>query len=57
MNGPTLDPIPAEWSHAMTDLIPNADVALIEDGGHFPMIENPDHLRSAVPSFLRMNSR
>jgi pimeloyl-ACP methyl ester carboxylesterase len=50
MNGPTLDPIPAEWSHAMTDLIPNADVALIEDGGHFPMIENPDHLRSAVPS-------
>jgi proline iminopeptidase len=51
-----LDPIPAEWSHALVDMIPDADFVFIEGGSHFPMIENQDQLRSAVTPFLSKHS-
>jgi proline iminopeptidase len=51
-----LDPIPPEWSHTLANTIPDADFALIEGGSHFPMLENPDNLRTTVTPFLRKHS-
>ena len=48
-----MDPIPIEWSRMLVDTIPDADFALIEGGGHFSMIEDPDQLRSVVVPWLR----
>jgi pimeloyl-ACP methyl ester carboxylesterase len=51
-----LDPIPIDWSRLLTDTIPDADLAVIEGGSHFPMIEDADALRSAVVPWLRKHS-
>jgi proline iminopeptidase len=48
-----LDPIPAEWSRLLADTIPGADLAVIEGGSHFSMIEDAAKLRSAVVPWLR----
>ena len=48
-----LDPIPAEWSHALADTIPGADFVLVEEANHFALIEDPEPLHSAVVPWLR----
>jgi proline iminopeptidase len=48
-----LDPIPVEWSQLLVDTIPDADFVLIENGSHFPMVEDADALRNAVVPWLR----
>jgi proline-specific peptidase len=48
-----LDPIPVDWSRLLADTIPEADFAVIEGVSHFPMIEDPDALHSAVVPWLR----
>ena len=50
-----LDPIPADWSRLLASTIPGADLAVIENGGHFSMIEDPDALRAVVLPWLRKN--
>jgi pimeloyl-ACP methyl ester carboxylesterase len=47
------DPIPQEWSRQLADTIPGSDYVLIENGGHFSMIEDADELRSRVLPWLR----
>jgi len=51
-----LDPIPSAWSLALANKIPDAEFALIDGAGHFPMIENPDDLRTTVTPFLRKHT-
>jgi pimeloyl-ACP methyl ester carboxylesterase len=51
-----LDPIPVEWSRFLAATIPSADFALIEDGSHFPMVENAEQLRGTVVPWLRKHS-
>ena len=48
-----LDPIPVEWSRALTDTIPGAEFVLIENGSHFSMIEDAQVLRDRVVPWLR----
>ncbi|MFF4830058.1 alpha/beta fold hydrolase [Streptomyces sp. NPDC001312] len=38
-----LDPIPVEWSKALTAAIPTADFALLQGASHFPMTEEQLH--------------
>ena len=47
-----LDPIPAQWAHALVDTIPGADYALLEGAGHFSHIEDADQLASTVLPWL-----
>jgi proline iminopeptidase len=47
-----LDPIPVEWSEALADTVPGADLGLLEGAGHFPMIEDPGALRDAVMPWI-----
>lgn len=51
-----LDAIPAEWSRFLAASIPKADFALIEDGSHFPMIEDAEQLRTVVVPWLRKHA-
>lgn len=51
-----LDPIPHEWSRFLAATIPPADFALIEDGSHFPMVENAEQLRATVVPWLGKHS-
>lgn len=51
-----LDPIPHEWSRFLAATIPHADFALIEDGSHFPMVENAEQLRATVVPWLGKHS-
>ena len=43
-------------SRILADTIPDADLAVIEGGSHFPMIEDVDALRSTVVPWLRKHS-
>jgi pimeloyl-ACP methyl ester carboxylesterase len=48
-----LDPIPQDWSRLLAATIPGADYVLIENGSHFPMIEDAAALRNVVVPWLR----
>lgn len=52
-----LDPIPVEWSRALVGTIPDADLARIDGGSHFPMVEDADQLRDVVVPWLRKNGQ
>ena len=51
-----LDPIPLDWSRLLADTIPDAGFAVIDGGSHFPMVEDPDALPSAVVPWLRKHA-
>jgi proline iminopeptidase len=46
------DPIPVEWSQMLAGVIPGAEFAFIDGGSHFPMVEEPAALRTAVVPWL-----
>lgn len=46
------DSAPPRQSRRLAELIPGARLALIEDCGHFPMIEKPESLSRALLAFL-----
>ena len=46
------DSAPPGQSRRLAELIPGARMALIEDCGHFPMLEKPESLSGALLSFL-----
>ncbi len=51
-----LDPIPQEWSRFLAATIPDADFALLDGGSHFPMVEDPEQLRTTVVPWLGKHS-
>lgn len=46
------DSAPPGQSRRLAELIPGAELALIEDCGHFPMLEKPEALNQELRSFL-----
>jgi pimeloyl-ACP methyl ester carboxylesterase len=48
-----LDPIPGEWSRWLCDTIPGANLAVIEGGSHFSLIEDAAKLFESVVPWLR----
>jgi pimeloyl-ACP methyl ester carboxylesterase len=46
------DPIPVAWSRLLAATIPGAELAVIEAGSHFPMVEDADRLRTVVLPWL-----
>lgn len=46
------DSAPPEQSRRLAELIPGARLALIEDCGHFPMLEKPESMSRALLPFL-----
>jgi pimeloyl-ACP methyl ester carboxylesterase len=51
-----VDTIPVEWSRLLADTIPGAEYVLIENGSHFPMVEDAAALRSAVVPWLEKHA-
>ena len=47
------DPIPLASSEAAAAAIPHAELAVLEDSGHVPYVEQPEALFDAVLPFLR----
>jgi pimeloyl-ACP methyl ester carboxylesterase len=46
------DPLPIASSVETAKLLPDAQVVLVEESGHFPWVEQPEAFRSAVGEFL-----
>ncbi|MCY3756332.1 MAG: hypothetical protein OXG96_01290, partial [Acidobacteria bacterium] len=46
------DSAPPGQSRRLAELIPGSRLALIEDCGHFPMLEKPESLSRALLAFL-----
>jgi pimeloyl-ACP methyl ester carboxylesterase len=46
------DPLPVESSAETAKLVAGARVALIDESGHFPWVEQPESFREAVAGFL-----
>jgi len=44
--------VPVAHAHAFAALIPDARLVLIDDAGHYPMIEQEDRFVEAVTGFL-----
>jgi len=44
---------PVECSQELADGIPNARLVIFEHSGHFPFIEEPEHFRQELGSFLQ----
>jgi pimeloyl-ACP methyl ester carboxylesterase len=44
--------LPTSYAERMTQLIPNARLALIDDAGHYPMLEQQDAFTAVVEDFL-----
>jgi pimeloyl-ACP methyl ester carboxylesterase len=45
--------IPLEIGEAFADLIPHAELRVIEDAGHLPQVEQPDAFRAVIDDFLK----
>ena len=46
------DPLPWQASEATAALLPNAELVVVENCGHFPWLERPDELRAALAAYL-----
>ena len=47
------DPIPVEMARELAEVLPNARLVVLEGAGHFPFVETPGALFSAIDDFLR----
>jgi pimeloyl-ACP methyl ester carboxylesterase len=45
--------VPLAYAHAFNDLIPGSRLAILEEAGHLPMLEQPEEFRRTVLEFLR----
>lgn len=48
---------PVKHHDFMASLIPDAELALIQDAGHYPTLEAPDAVIATLRSWMRLNSR
>jgi pimeloyl-ACP methyl ester carboxylesterase len=52
VHGATDGLVPAQYAATFADLIPNAELRLIEGAGHYPMLDQEDEFFQAVEPFL-----
>lgn len=45
--------LPLAYGHAMSEIIPNSRLAMVEEAGHYPMLEQADEFRRIVLDFLK----
>jgi len=46
------DPIPLEMVQALDEALPESQLVVLENTGHFPFIEDPAELFGAIQRFL-----
>ncbi|HEX6248664.1 MAG TPA: alpha/beta hydrolase [Nocardioidaceae bacterium] len=45
--------VPVSYADRQREAFPSAEIHLLEDSGHWPMVDNPDRVREIVVPFLR----
>lgn len=45
--------VPVSYAERQREAFPSAEIHLLEDSGHWPMVDNPDRVREIVVPFLR----
>lgn len=53
----SLDVVPVALATALAEALPDARLEVLEDVGHFPMLERPQRFLAAIRSFLRQEMR
>jgi pimeloyl-ACP methyl ester carboxylesterase len=49
--------LPVGYAHRWAELLPKAEIAIIDDAGHLPLIERPDAALGALRTFLGRGTR
>jgi pimeloyl-ACP methyl ester carboxylesterase len=44
--------VPLAYAHAFNEMIAGSRLAILEEAGHLPMLEQPEEFRRAVSEFL-----